>query len=45
MRSILYLITKFLGDIFAVSKGRTGKRVARRVAGRVTGKMLNKFFR
>ena len=45
MRSIFYILARLLGDIFAVSKGRTGKRIGRRVAGRATGKMLNKLFR
>lgn len=41
-RSTLYMMAKLLGDINAVKKGKTGKRIKRRVAGRAAGKLLRK---
>ena len=34
-RSILYTISKLLGDFGAIGKGRTGKRIGRRTIGRM----------
>ena len=45
MRSLLYLIAKFLGDWNAIRKGKVGRRVARRAAGKVTGRGLGKLFK
>ena len=44
-RSFLYQLAKFLGDISAVSKGKTGKRIVRRKTGKVTGKTFRKLFK
>lgn len=45
IRSILYKLGKFLGDVNAVKKGRLGRRVGRRVAGKATGKAMRKIFK
>ena len=45
LRSIFYMLAKFLGDYNAVKNGTVGKRIGRRVAGRATGKMLGSIFR
>ncbi len=45
MRGFLYALAKLLGDISAVEKGTTGKRVARRGAGKVTGRSLGRLFK
>ncbi len=45
MRSFLYKLARFLGDVNAVKKGRVGRRVKRRAAGRSTGKLLRKLFK
>jgi hypothetical protein len=45
MRSWLYKIAKWLGDISAVRKGRVKKRITRRVAGKLTGKTLWRMFK
>ncbi|MDH7604084.1 MAG: hypothetical protein QHH13_04215 [Melioribacter sp.] len=45
IRSILYKIAKFLGDINAIQKGKIGERIARRAAGRTSGQLLKKLFR
>jgi len=45
MRSFLYLLARFLGDVNAVRRGTVGKRIARRVAGRATGGCLGRWFR
>ncbi len=44
-RGHLYWLAKLLGDISAIQKGKTGKRIARRMAGRMAGKGLRKFFK
>lgn len=44
-RGILYGLAKFLGDISAVQKGTTGRRIARRTTGKATGRALGKLFR
>ncbi len=44
-RGFLYTLAKLLGDVNAVGKGKTGKRVARRAAGKATGKMFRKLFK
>jgi hypothetical protein len=41
-RSYLYALAKLLGDVNAVRKGKTGKRLKRRVAGKAAGKILRK---
>ena len=43
IRNFLYWISKTLGNINAVSKGKVGKRVARRTTGKATGKVLKVF--
>jgi hypothetical protein len=45
VRSILYWLAKFLGDINAIRKDKVGKRIARRAAGKVTGHGLRKLFK
>ena len=44
-RSLLYFVSRILGDVSAVQRGTVGKRVARRIAGRATGRLLGKLFR
>ncbi|WP_176446415.1 hypothetical protein [Lentibacillus sp. CBA3610] len=45
IRKALYTISKILGDVNAVKRGRVGRRVGRRVAGKGTGKLLGKLFK
>jgi hypothetical protein len=45
MRSLLYKLAKFLGDINAVKKGKVGRRVGRRAAGKLSGRILRKLFK
>ena len=45
LRAALYMLAKILGDISAVKKGKTGKRITRRAAGRMAGKGFKKFFK
>lgn len=40
MRALLYWLAQVLGDISAVSSGRTGKRLSRRVRGRAVSRWL-----
>lgn len=44
-RSLLYLLSRVLGDANAVQKGRVGRRIARRAAGRAAGIGLGKLFK
>ena len=44
-RGLLYFVARILGDINAVKKGKTRKRIGRRVAGKITGKGLRKIFK
>ncbi|WP_419924934.1 hypothetical protein [Candidatus Poriferisocius sp.] len=44
-RSFLYKLSKFLGDVNAVKRGRVGKRIARRALGKATGRGMGKLFR
>ena len=44
-RSLLYKISRLLGDANAAQRGTVGKRVARRVTGRAAGRLLRKLFR
>ena len=45
IRSLLYKLARILGDLSAVSKGKSGKRVTRRIIGKQTGKILKRIFR
>jgi hypothetical protein len=47
LRSVLYALARFLGDVSAIQRGpdAMAKRLARRAAGKVTGRMLGKLFR
>jgi hypothetical protein len=45
LRSLLYGMARFLGDVSAIQHGRIGRRIARRLAGRVTGRFLGRLFR
>ncbi|MGQ4666542.1 hypothetical protein ACUIJN_11995 [Metabacillus halosaccharovorans] len=45
VRSVLYKVSKFLGNVNAVRNGTIGKRVARRAVGKATGKLLGKLFK
>ena len=40
MRRLLYALARFLGDLGAVRKGRTGRRVRRRLLGRLTSRLI-----
>ena len=42
MRSFLYALARFLGDVTAVKKRRVGKRIERRIAGKIMSRMLRK---
>jgi hypothetical protein len=44
VRSLLYLIARFMGDVNAVQKNRVPRRIARRVAGKYTGRALARLF-
>ena len=45
VRSLLYVVAKYLGDFSAVGKGKVGKRIGRRIAGRLSGRTLRKLFK
>ncbi|MGY4689376.1 hypothetical protein [Salibacterium sp. K-3] len=45
LRNALYKISRILGDINAVKRGKVGKRIGRRVAGKATGKGLKNLFK
>lgn len=45
IRSILYPIAKFLGDLNAIAKGKITRRIARRAAGKATGRLFRKLFK
>jgi len=45
IRSLLYKISRFLGDVNAIQKGKIAERIARRATGRLTGNWLNRIFR
>jgi len=48
IRSFLYWLAKFLGDISAISSGspkKMAKRAGRRAAGKASGKALKKLFK
>lgn len=45
IRRWLYFITKLLGDLNAVRRGRIGQRIGRRITGKRTGRWLGRFFR
>jgi hypothetical protein len=47
LRTVLYTLAKYLGDVQAVRRGpeAMGKRLMRRAAGKSTGRMLGKWFR
>ena len=38
IRDLLYLLARILGDINAIMKGKSGKRIIRRQAGKIAGK-------
>lgn len=44
IRSALYMIAKYLGDVNAVQKNKVGRRIGIRAAGKVTGRLLGKIF-
>lgn len=44
-RGTLYALARLLGDINAVEKGKTGRRIGRRLAGRATGRVLGRLFK
>ena len=44
-RGLLYRLAKLLGDLSAVSKGKTSKRVTRRITGKATGRVFKKLFK
>jgi hypothetical protein len=45
VRSLLYRLTRLLGDVSAVEKGKVPQRVERRIAGKMTGRILRELFR
>jgi hypothetical protein len=45
LRSLLYAIARFLGDVSAARRGRVVQRLERRAAGRVLGRLLGKLFK
>lgn len=45
IRSLLYFISRILGDVNAVQKGKIGERLVRRASGKLTGKLLGTFTR
>lgn len=45
IRSILYRVAAFLGDVQAVRNNTVGRRIARRAAGRIAGKLLGRIFK
>jgi rRNA maturation protein Rpf1 len=44
-RGFLYMLSRFLGDVNAVKRGKVGKRIARRAAGKATGKVFWRLFK
>lgn len=45
LRAALYALARLLGDVGAVTKGKTGKRIGRRLVGKSTGKGIGKLFK
>ena len=45
LRSWLYRLARFLGDVNAVRRNKVGRRIGRRVAGKGTGRWLSKLFK
>lgn len=45
VRAVLYILTKLLGDVNAVAKGKVSQRVVRRAVGKVTSRVFSKWFR
>lgn len=45
IRTVLYTVAKFLGDLNAIEKGRLAQRLARRIVGNLTGRFLGRLFR
>jgi hypothetical protein len=45
IRTVLYTVAKFLGDLNAVEKGRLAQRLGRRIVGKLTGRLLGRLFR
>lgn len=45
VRNLLYTISRFLGDVNAIQKGKIGERIVRRASGRLTGNFMNKIIR
>ena len=45
IRSLLYLLSRLLGDVNAAKRGTVSKRIARRAVGRVIGQGLGRLFR
>ncbi|MDF1610544.1 MAG: hypothetical protein AB1695_13430 [Stygiobacter sp.] len=45
IRNMLYTISRFLGDVNAIQKGKIGERITRRATGRLTSNLMNKIFR
>ncbi|MFQ5690766.1 MAG: hypothetical protein ACE5HQ_10895 [Gemmatimonadota bacterium] len=45
MRSFLYALARFLGDLQAARRGTLGKRMAHRAVGRRLGRFMGRLFR
>jgi len=44
-RGFLYLLARILGDINAILKGKSGKRIIRRQAGKIAGRGMRKLLK
>ena len=44
-RNLLYRLSRALGDLNAVKKGKIGHRLGRRAIGRFIGRIINKLFK
>lgn len=44
IRSALYPLARWLGDLNAILKGKIGCRIGRRIAGKASGKMFRRLF-
>lgn len=40
IRTILYTVAKYLGDVDAVRKGRVKQRIKNRLIGKITGRLF-----
>ena len=45
LRSFLYGLARFLGDVSAVRRGTVGKRIERRIVGKALGRGMGRWFK